>query len=173
MPFHVRAGAKVQGVLRLRKNFASRSSYSAQDDSSFILHGFPRNTCALSCTTAELSSRAELDHSLANDPAQSKDPIDSMSVAALQGILSVLPLSKCLSTSMLVQRYKGSFDSVKTSLREVLAPLRTTKRSQATIDSPSDCSGPNNRKNLCPSSAHTSPPLPSASATEARRTAAL
>ena len=33
MPFQIRRRARGQGVLRLLKNFASRSSYSAQDDS--------------------------------------------------------------------------------------------------------------------------------------------
>jgi hypothetical protein len=38
----------------------------------------------------------------------------------------MLPLSKCLSTSIVTLSGKGSFDSVRTSLRVVLTALRMT-----------------------------------------------
>src|SRR3977135_3421281 len=85
MPFHVHLCAQGQGVLRLRKNFASRSSYCAQDD-----------------------------------------------------------------------------------MVRTLCPLH----GEIKVCSPPVPPGPSNHKTRAPTSAHTTPPSPSASATEATRTAA-
>src|ERR1700675_362892 len=55
-----------------------------------------------------------------------RTPCNLTSASARQGVLPMLPLSKCLSTSIFALRGKGSFDSVRTSLRVVLSALRMT-----------------------------------------------
>src|SRR6266481_4477546 len=55
-----------------------------------------------------------------------RTPCNLTSAPARQGVLSVLPLPKCFPTSIFTLRGKGSFDSVRTSLRLVLTALRMT-----------------------------------------------
>jgi len=52
--------------------------------------------------------------------------VNSTLAALSQGILPLPYTSECLSGFMLVRSDPGSFDSVSTSLREVLTPLRMT-----------------------------------------------
>src|SRR5216684_640239 len=69
---------------------------------------------------------------LANRFAESKDPFQLALSLARKGVLS-RPLGECLSVTTVVPAQKGSFDCVRTSLREILAPLRMTFKSRYSL----------------------------------------